>query len=93
MNILKRIWNYLFPEKHGKVIRGEIIEVSHDGFEPLPEASQSEKVGIPKKKAHKISFSNQQLVGKVLTYGKDRFRIHRKISSGVKFKYDTEKLR
>lgn len=74
------------PECHGTGI---------DGFKPIIESKViGQKVSAPifYFPVHKMSFNKQQLVGKIITDGKDRFKIHELIAVGNKFKYYIEVL-
>lgn len=96
MEIIKRIWNYFikrhkvdeFKESLRKYNQATIDELKRSPvFKPAP---QEEVPG--RNYRHKMSFRKQQLVGKTYNTGKDRFRIHERISVANKFKYYIELL-
>lgn len=102
-NFFKRIWNYLFKKKQRTItFDGKTVPV-YDlpkrkepiNFQDLPEIRSGKifqkGIALPKY-SHKLSFRKQQLIGKVLIFGKDRFRIHQRIQAANKFKYYVDKL-
>lgn len=140
MNLLKRIWNYFFPEKKVKsgecgaspllpigidcskicnyclgqkqmIFKGkmtncpschgtgkhtiyfdepELIEKEIQKKYETPPLCKKDKEPIYYFNSGKKSFCKSQLIGKVLTFGKERIRIHDRIPSLNKFKYTIE---
>lgn len=90
MNIIKRIWNFLFPKKN-EIITGK-VELSRKKIDwDIQSKVIEQKIVLPKYH-HKMSFNKQQLAGKIITDGKDRFKVHELIVVGNKFKYYINKL-
>lgn len=100
-NFFKSIWNLFFPEKKskGNYDRTLTIDVEKSLAIPNPtledyfNPKDFEAIERQKESAmSKWSFRKQQLVGKILTFGKSQIRIHKLISISeiagkLKYKY------
>lgn len=99
MNTIKRIWNYFFEKKKVETKDYGCMPISVPPLEncghPVGGAIKSkvieQKIILPKY-SHKMQFNKQQLIGKIYNIGKDRFKIHERISVADKFKYHIEVL-
>lgn len=99
MEIIKRIWNYFFPEKKKvvipKIYRDGILQTESKEYAELPDGKvdwviQSKVIEqkVEKPKPHTQLFNKHQLSGKVYNVGKLRFRVRKKIGEvGEKLKY------
>lgn len=101
MNIFKRIWNFIRPEKKKQrtvIFDGKEVPVYEMPerkepikFDDLPEVRNGK---IKLSKPHTQLFRNQQLPGKIYNIGKSRFRIKKKLgmTHPEKLRYEITQL-
>lgn len=103
MNIFKRIWNYIerkfdslwnaFTDESILAAEANLKRLDAE-LSTLDKKPNTKEVSAPVFyfPSHKMTFNKQQLAGKIITDGKDRFKVHELIAVGNKFKYYIEVL-